>query len=165
MRSSQKILVIGTISLYFFSVVSPFTSGILSGNYTNKDITHWRSQDGSSSTGVYEQNRSPSNLFRLPNLPKRNMLKPGDEGPHFHRILPMREWWYYNVVFDKPDSELQNWSVTISFNHMYKSFEKPDIMFVTLFDNGNRTYGGMCNMERGVLQANGTGVNVTFENT
>ena len=92
----------------------------------------------------------------------KTILTPIDEAPHFHRILPMREWWYFNVVFDRSDSELNNWSAMISFNYMSKSFDKPDILFITLYDDENNTYGGMINKERGALKATGAGVNVTF---
>jgi hypothetical protein len=95
------------------------------------------------------------------NLNKK-ILTPVDEGPHFHRILPMREWWYFNVVFDRSKSELRNWSAMISFNYMSKSFDNPDILFVTLYDDENNTFGGMINKERGALRATGAGVNVTF---
>lgn len=95
----------------------------------------------------------------------RHTLQPEDEGPHFHRYLPVREWWYFNVVFDKPDSELQNWSAMISFNRLCKMFEQPDMLFITLYDDANKTYGGVTNGERGTLQAIGPGVNVSFEDS
>ena len=97
--------------------------------------------------------------------PWKKTLQPLDEGPHFHRLLPVREWWYFNVVFDKPDSGLRNWSVMVSFNYMSKSFDDPDILFVTLYDDRGRTYGGMSTRQRGVLQATGPGVDVKFENS
>ena len=103
-----------------------------------------------------------TNVF---DFPRSHEATPVDEGPHFHRFLSMREWWYFNVHFDNPESELRNWSAMISFNYMSKSFDEPDILFITLYDDGNKTYGGMVNKERGVLVAKGLGVNVTFENS
>jgi predicted secreted hydrolase len=75
----------------------------------------------------------------------------------------MREWWYFNVIFDKEDSDLLNWSVMISFNHGSNSFEKPDILFVTLYDNKNSTYGGMISRDENTLKADKSGINITFE--
>jgi hypothetical protein len=95
----------------------------------------------------------------------KTILTPVDEGPHFNRILPMREWWYFNVVFDRSNSELRNWSAMISFNYMSKSFDKPDILFITLYDDQNNTYGGMINRERGALRAIGNGINITYEDS
>ncbi|MBN2603511.1 MAG: hypothetical protein JXA91_05225 [Candidatus Thermoplasmatota archaeon] len=101
-------------------------------------------------------------LTNSTNNSNKKILTPVDEGPHFHRVLPMREWWYFNVIFDRLDSELRNWSAMISFNYMSKSFDKPDILFVTLYDDENNTYGGMINKKRGALKATGIGLNVTF---
>jgi predicted secreted hydrolase len=98
-------------------------------------------------------------------VPKRNILEPEDEGPHFHRLLPMREWWYFNVIFNRNGTELRNWSAMVSFNHQSKPFIKPDILFVTIYDDKNKTYGGMINKERGTLKAEGPGVNVSFQNS
>lgn len=95
----------------------------------------------------------------------RNVLKPGDEGAHFNRLLPIREWWYFNVIFDKTDSELLNWSAMISFNHGSYLLEKPDILFITLYDNENKSYGGMVNRKTDTLQATTYGVNITFEDS
>ena len=138
MRKNLKILLSCIVILFLILATSPFTNAKFSGNLkSNRILDH----------------------------PNRKILKPEDEGPHFHRLLPMREWWYYNVVFDKSNSELRNWSAMISFNYMSKSFEEPDIMFITLYDEGNKTYGGMVERERGALQAKGPGVNITFENS
>ena len=100
--------------------------------------------------------------IRTTEFPMKKYLHPNDEGSHFHRLLPMREWWYFNIIFDKPDTELRNWSAMISFNHMSKSFDKPDILFVTLYDDANNTYGGMINEQSGTLQSSSPGVNISF---
>ena len=70
-------------------------------------------------------------------------------------------WWYYNVVFDKPDSELRNWSMMISFNQGRKA----DAFFLTLFDEENKSYGGCVAMPKGTIQATSPGVNVEFNNS
>jgi predicted secreted hydrolase len=75
----------------------------------------------------------------------------------------MREWWYFNVHFDKTDSELRNWSAMVSFNHLCRSFEEPDMLFITLYDDKNHTYGGMLNREDGALIATGPGVHLKYE--
>jgi predicted secreted hydrolase len=104
--------------------------------------------------------QNPSNF-----IPYRNKLKPNDEGPHYNRLLPMREWWYYNVVFDKTNTDLKNWSAMISFNHLCKTFDDPDMLFISLYDNNNETYGGMINKKDRTMQAEGPGVNVSYENS
>ena len=45
----------------------------------------------------------------------RHVLTVEDESVH---LLCRREWWYFNVFFDDPDSDLANWSMIISFNKM-----------------------------------------------
>lgn len=99
------------------------------------------------------------------NLPFKNDLKPGDEGAHFIRYIPVIEWWYFNVVFNKENSDLRDWSAMISFNHGSNTLEKPDILFITLYDDENKTYGGMINKDRNTLQAIRYGMNITFENS
>ena len=96
-------------------------------------------------------------------FPFRNILKPEDEGPHYPRYLPMREWWYFNVHFNEPDSELLNWSAMISFNHLTRSFNEPDMLFITLYDDKNQTYGGMINRKDGKLISTGPGVHIKYE--
>ena len=96
-----------------------------------------------------------------PILPYRQVLKPKDEGVHHKNLLVTQEWWYYNVVFDKSDSELRNWSLMISFNQGRIA----DAFFLTLFDDENRSYGGCITMPKGTIQATSPGVNVEFNNS
>lgn len=114
---------------------------------------------------ICERNEKDINENRYYLFPYRNLLLPEDEGPHYNRLLPMREWWYYNVVFDKQNTDLNNWSAMISFNHLCKTFDKPDMLFVSLYDDNNNTYGGMINRENGVMKATGPGVNISYENS
>jgi hypothetical protein len=103
-----------------------------------------------------------ANTLKLTN---KKILKSGDEGSHFHRFLSVKEWWYFNIVFDKQDSELRNWSAMISFHHMCKNFEKPDFLIISLYDDGNKTYGGVIEKDKGTLKAEKYGVNISFENS
>ena len=106
----------------------------------------------------------------------RRDVSPEDEGVHFDKIRIAREWWYYSAVFNDKDSELKNWSVQISFNHMARGdligTLKPDLLVVTLYGPDGETFGGMINKKRylgilnsGTLIASSPGVNVEFENS
>lgn len=99
-----------------------------------------------------------------------------DEGAHFSKLRVSREWWYFTAVFNKESSQLKNWMVAISFNHMARGdllgTNKPDLLIVSLLGNTSETYGGMINKEHhlgllqdGTLIAGGPGVKVQFENS
>jgi hypothetical protein len=94
----------------------------------------------------------------------RHILMPVDEGVH---KLARREWWYFNVVFDDPHSELKNWSMIVSFNKMAGNdirFLKRDNLFVILYDEMGTSYNfGTFNKPRRTLQMGGPGVDVQFE--
>jgi predicted secreted hydrolase/RsiW-degrading membrane proteinase PrsW (M82 family) len=96
----------------------------------------------------------------------RHVLEPVDEGAH---KSSRREWWYFNVFFNEPGSDLVNWSMIVSFNKMAFNdirFLKRDNLFVILYDNTSGSYDyGTFDKRRGVLQADGPGVDVTFENS
>lgn len=102
-------------------------------------------------------------------------VSPEDEGLHFDKISVCREWWYFTATFDS-DSELAEWVVSISFNHMalgdLLGTQKPDLFVVTLHSPNGEDYGGIINKERGfgilkqpTLQAKTPGVSVSFENS
>jgi hypothetical protein len=106
----------------------------------------------------------------------RRDVSPEDEGVHYDKIRITREWWYYSAVFNQDDSELENWCVAISFNHMARGdligTTKPDLLVVTLFGPDGEQYGGMINKKRtlgilraGTLIASSPGVNVEFEDS
>ena len=96
----------------------------------------------------------------------RHILELADEGIHKGS---RREWWYYNVFFNDPDSDLQGYSMIVSFNQMKLGdvrFLKPDNLFILLFDDAGNYYPlSTFNKRRGTLQATGPGVDVTFENS
>lgn len=96
----------------------------------------------------------------------RHVLEPEDEGPH---PASRREWWYFNVFFNQPGTQLENYSMIISFNKMSLNdlrFVKRDNLFVILYDDdgGNQDFSSLDNV-RGTLQANGPGVDVVFKDS
>lgn len=116
---------------------------------------------------------TPPNSF-IPSF--RRDVSPDDEGVHYDKIRITREWWYFGAVFNDEDSELKDWSVTISFNHMAQGdllgTLKPDLLVVSLFGEKGEVFGGMINKKRylgilntGTLIASSPGVNVQFEDS
>lgn len=106
------------------------------------------------------------NIPRLPStnlLPYRQVLKPNDEGSHKSKnnFLMTQEWWYFNAYFNEPDSELNNWSIMISFNQMGVA----DIYFMTLYDDENKSYGGSSPELSGTIQSGGPCVKVEYYNS
>lgn len=103
-------------------------------------------------------------------------ISPDDEGMHYDKISVCREWWYFTAVFNAEGSELNNWVVTVSFNHMARGdllgTNKPDLLVITLHGPNREEYGGMVNNERGLglfqqstLKAKTPGVSVTYEDS
>lgn len=99
-----------------------------------------------------------------------------DEGAHFNTLRISREWWYFNAVFNDRSTELKNWTVAVSFNHMaygdLLGTNKPDLLVVSLLGNKSESYGGMINKEHylgilndGTLIAGSPGVKIKFENS
>ena len=106
----------------------------------------------------------------------RRDVSPEDEGVHYDKIRISREWWYFGAVFNDEDSELKDWSVSISFNHMARGdligTLKPDLLVVVLHGENGKTFGGMINKKRhlgilnsGTLIASSPGINVEFDNS
>ena len=95
----------------------------------------------------------------------RHILEPTDEGPH---KLSKREWWYFNVHFNSPGSDLEDWSMIMSFNKMARKdirFVKRDNFFMVLYDDEGNSYPfNILNQKRGTLKASGSGVDVKFDN-
>ena len=106
----------------------------------------------------------------------RRDVSAADEGVHFSELRVAREWWYFNAVFNDSASQLNNWAVAVSFNHMARGdllgTNKPDLLVVSLLGNSSEAYGGMINKEHylgilkeGTLVADTPGVKVSFENS
>ena len=70
---------------------------------------------------------------------------------HFSELRISREWWYFNAVFNDSLSQLKDWSIAVSFNHMARGdllgTNKPDLLVVSVLGNKSETYGGMENKE------------------
>ncbi len=103
-------------------------------------------------------------------------VSPEDEGAHFDQISICREWWYFGAALDGEDSELKDWTVSVSFNHMARGdlfgTLKPDMLVVTLNGPDGEKYGGVINKERGLglikqptLQAKTPGLSIEFEDS
>lgn len=99
-----------------------------------------------------------------------------DEGAHFSKLRVSREWWYFTAVCNSDSTQLKDWVIAVSFNHMARGdllgTNKPDLLIVSLLGNTSETYGGMINKEHhlGILQegtliAGTPGVQVQFENS
>ncbi|MEM4258295.1 MAG: hypothetical protein QXL17_03985 [Candidatus Thermoplasmatota archaeon] len=104
----------------------------------------------------------------------RRDVSPTDEGVHYDEIRIEREWWYYGAVFTSERSELKDWVLHISFNHLaygdLLGTNKPDLLVVSLHSPTGENYGGMINKKRyagiintGTLIATAPGVNIEFE--
>jgi len=106
----------------------------------------------------------------------RRDVSPEDEGVHYDKLRIAREWWYFGAVFSDEESELKDWSIQISFNHMARGdligTLKPDLLVVNLYGPDGETFGGMINKKRylgilntGTLIASSPGVSVEFEDS
>ncbi|MFH1100754.1 MAG: hypothetical protein V1726_01795 [Methanobacteriota archaeon] len=157
------IIVIIVASLFFYRAgyINPFPP------------TQPHPPDSDNTTTPPEEIPTPPASFISSN---RRDVSAEDEGVHYDRIRISREWWYYSAVFTGEDTQLQNWAVQISFNHMARSdllgTGKPDLLLVTLYDPTGESYGGIINKERGLgilnqgtLIANSPGVNLQFEDS
>jgi len=103
-------------------------------------------------------------------------VSPEDEGVHFDKIGVSREWWYFSVILEGKNSELNDWAISISFDHLARGdllgTLKPDLLVVSLHGPNGKEYGGMINKERGLgileqptLTAKTPGVSIKFEDS
>lgn len=92
---------------------------------------------------------------------KRYVLKENDEGPHYNNFFYIREWWYYNALFNNPKSKLKNWSVAISMGVS----NRHDSLKLILHDNNDKSYGDIYLRPKGTTKVDGPGVNVNFYNS
>ena len=163
------IIVVLILATALFLVKAEYISSILSPVHT--------SPPGKNNTTV-----TPLPPVQLPTPPTsiipayRRDVSAADEGVHFNELRISREWWYFNAVFNGSSSQLQNWAVAVSFNHMARGdllgTNKPDLLVVSILGNNSETYGGMVNKEHylgilkeGTLIAGSPGVKVEFEDS
>lgn len=103
-------------------------------------------------------------------------VSPEDEGLHYDKLIISREWWYFSSVLNGENSELKDWTVSISFNHMARGdligTLKPDLLVVTLNSPDGEEYGGLINKERGLgiieqptLRATTPGISLKYEDS
>ncbi len=161
------IIVVLIVATTFFFVKADYISIILPNVHTNPP--------GTNTTTI-----TPLPTEKIPAPPTslipayRRDVSPEDEGVHFNDLQTSREWWYFTAVFTDRTSQLRNWTVAVSFNHMARGdlfgTNKPDLLVVSILGNNSETYGGMINKEHylgilkeGTLIAGTPGVKVQFE--
>jgi len=157
-----KILAIGMCSILLFSSIGYIVYQNSSNQKTDVQIP---TIEGNTPISAEEQEPTPPGTNRVIDS-GRHILLPVDEGVHKQS---RREWWYFNVFFNDPDSDLQGYSMIVSFNKM-KSFDmrfiRPDNLFILLFDDSGMSYNfDTLSKRRGTLQATSPGVDVTFQNS
>jgi predicted secreted hydrolase len=166
---------INTIIIVALIVVS--TLFLYKAEYINTILPNNHSSTGNNNTTI-----TPLPPEQLPIPPTslipayRRDVSADDEGVHFNELRIAREWWYFNAVFNDSSSELKDWAVAVSFNHMARGdllgTNKPDLLVVSLLGNSSEAYGGMINKEHylgilkeGTLVAGTPGVKVSFEDS
>lgn len=96
----------------------------------------------------------------------RHILEVNDESPH---KVSAREWWYFNIFFNDPESDLKDWSMIVTFNKMARfdiRFLNRDNLFIILYDDTGKSYKfNSLDKQRGTFKAEGPGVNLKFENS
>lgn len=160
--SRAKILAIGVCSILLFA---SFSYIVYNSNTNQKKNLQIPPINGNTPKPAEENEPTPPGSNRVIDS-GRHILLPTDEGTHNRS---RREWWYFNVFFDDPDSDLQGYSLIVSFNKM-KYFDirflRPDNLFIILYDDTGTSYNfATLNQRRGTLQSTGPGVDVTFENS
>jgi hypothetical protein len=101
------LIVVSTLFLYKADYMSSF---LPSDNQTPPDAG-----DNTTTTLSREKLPTPPNSL-IPAY--RRDVSSEDEGLHFNELRISREWWYFNVFFNEPGSDLSNWSMVVSFNKM-----------------------------------------------
>ncbi|DAC72198.1 MAG TPA: hypothetical protein DSN98_06440 [Thermoplasmata archaeon] len=159
--SRTKILAIGMCSILLFSSIGYFVYQNSSNQKTDLQIPPI---NGNTLSPAEEKEPTPPGTNRVIDS-GRHILLPIDEGAHKSR----REWWYFNVFFNDPGSDLQGYSMIVSFNKMKfldMRFIRPDNLFILLFDDSGKSYNfDTLSKRRGTLQATSNGVDVTFQNS
>ena len=161
-QSQTKLLAIGMCTILLLSSIGYFINQ--NRNNQGEDI-QIPTITGNTSISPEEEEPTPPGTNRIIDS-GRHILELVDEGVHKGS---RREWWYFNIFFNDPDSDLQGYSMIVSFNQM-KFFDvrflRPDNLFILLFDDSGMSYTfSTLNKRRGTLQATGSGVDVTFQNS
>jgi len=90
----------------------------------------------------------------------RFTIEVNDERPHKNEIYMMREWWYYNAIFNHKESDLKNWSISssISISPRFGS------TVIVLYDDKNNNYGSITDFKTTEeIKVKGHGVNVNID--
>lgn len=88
-------------------------------------------------------------------------LKENDEGIHKNNLFALQEWWYYNVLFNDPKSELKDWSLAISL----ATFSHTDALKLVLHDDKEKSYGDIYLKPIGTFKTEGHGVNIKLDSS
>jgi len=161
-KSSKKIIAIFLVFIIVFSSIGY----IFITNYSKQSKISSKIDQSKEEVEVEPEQPTPPGAQRAIDS-GRHVIQSKDEGSH---KFSLREWWYFNVFFDDPLSDLQGNSMIISFNRMALTdirFVKRDNHFIVLYDNATGTsYDfSLFNKRRGTLKATGPGVNVNFKNS
>ena len=82
-----------------------------------------------------------------------------DEGGHAHDEYKIREWWYYNIVCNHPESDLKNWMIKCSIN----STVDVDSIKLIVHDEKKTTFGSLYERPKGIVISKTNGVDVSFD--
>jgi predicted secreted hydrolase len=160
-RVSKKIIII----LIGIMIIVPSILFIVYGPVRNEGLGDFFSNQGKEGAIMEEEPPTPPGSSRALDS-GRHVLESMDEGVH---KISRREWWYFNVFFNSPASDLKNWSMIVSFNKMAPNdirFLKRDNLFIILYDDKGVSHNfNILNQRRGVLKATAPGVNVMFQNS
>lgn len=91
----------------------------------------------------------------------RTSLGKYDEGFHQNEKFLLREWWYFNVIFNSPKSDLKNWIFKCSIN---SAVDNDSIKFF-LHNANNQTLGSLYVKPKGETIASTPGVDAHFGNS
>ncbi len=150
------------IILIFFIVISFSVWYIFNIDTTAKDDKQELSED--ETPLIEEEPPTPPGSNRGIDA-GRHVLELSDESPHRYS---RREWWYFNVFFNDPESDLKDWSMIVSFNKMARldiRFLRRDSLFIMLYDTNECHKFSILGQERGTFKAEGPGVNLIFEDS
>ncbi|MDH7507327.1 MAG: hypothetical protein QHH15_06055, partial [Candidatus Thermoplasmatota archaeon] len=161
-KTPIKIITIGIVFIIIFSSIGY----VFYTNFNKKEEISSKIEQKKEEIIIEPEPPTPPGTSRVIDS-GRHVLQPVDEGSH---KLSQREWWYFNVHFNDPISDLQGSSMIISFNRMALTdirFLKQDNHFIILYDNDTGTsYDfSIVNKKRGTLKASGPGINVDFKNS